>query len=620
MKRASGLRIGGAIVLVLGFGCEPGPDPAPAAAITSTAQALGAAADNESDPAEVGDPAQIEHESPAWPQWGQNARHAGFLDVVGQKLGRNLASVVYDPLVPDEIAASGGNLLVHYQVPLVHRNDVFMEYKAGTFDPETFSTQIWGETRFAWEGGALVRKWDYASDWKPPGTRNDFWEPVFHAVLANGSVYVPGAGGTIIRLNRHTGRVQARINPWDGIDPETYTVSPLTADARGNIYYNVVKKLPGGFFQNEIVDSWLVKVGPDDCARKASYSMLTPGAPQASDSCSLFFFSDDPSTPLPFPPSPEAVPQSVPCSTQRVALNAAPAVARDGTIYSLTKPHFLPNHAFLVAVNPDLTPKWIASLEERLHDGCGVPLSEGGVLPPNGAPGGCREGANLGVDPLTNAPGSGWIDDSASSSPTVAPDGTILVGTFSLYNHFQGHLLQFDPDGEFLRAYRFGWDITPAIWKHDDTYSIVIKENHYNGPTYCFDPAFCPFDRNAATPDDPEAYFITQLSPELDVEWQFQNTNKLSCSRGADGQVTCQDDGTHPQSFEWCVNAPAVDAKGVVYSNSEDGFLYAIKQGGQHHRSIFQQLNLGAAYTPASLGGDGKIYSQNAGRLFVVGR
>jgi outer membrane protein assembly factor BamB len=116
----------------------------------------------------------------------------------------------------------------------------------------------------------------------------------------------------------------------------------------------------------------------------------------------------------------------------------------------------------------------------------------------------------------------------------------------------------------------------------------------------------------------PEAFFVTQLDPSLSVE--VQNTNTLSCSRNPDGSVTCVDDGSHPHSFEWCVNAPAVDKQGVVYANSEDGFLYAIRQGGMLKQKIFQQLNLGAAYTPASLGSDGKIYSQNAGHMFVVGQ
>ncbi|MBZ5522582.1 MAG: hypothetical protein LAP21_10125 [Acidobacteriia bacterium] len=68
------------------------------------------------------------------------------------------------------------------------------------------------------------------------------------------------------------------------------------------------------------------------------------------------------------------------------------------------------------------------------------------------------------------------------------------------------------------------------------------------------------------------------------------------------------------------MNAPVVDANGTVYANSEDGNLYAISQGGAHVTLIFQQLAVGAAYTPVSIGGDGRIYSQNDGHLFVVGR
>jgi hypothetical protein len=54
-------------------------------------------------------------------------------------------------------------------------------------------------------------------------------------------------------------------------------------------------------------------------------------------------------------------------------------------------------------------------------------------------------------------------------------------------------------------------------------------------------------------------------------------------------------------------------------ANSEDGNLYAIAQGGVEKQRIFLQLALGAAYTPLSIGPDGKIYTQNAGHLFVVG-
>jgi outer membrane protein assembly factor BamB len=75
----------------------------------------------------------------------------------------------------------------------------------------------------------------------------------------------------------------------------------------------------------------------------------------------------------------------------------------------------------------------------------------------------------------------------------------------------------------------------------------------------------------------------------------------------------------HPDGFEWCVNQPAVDAHGVIYANSEDGFLYAIGRDGAVREKIFLNLALGAAYTPVSLGRDGRIYAQNNGHLFVIG-
>jgi outer membrane protein assembly factor BamB len=275
---------------------------------------------------------------------------------------------------------------------------------------------------------------------------------------------------------------------------------------------------------------------------------------------------------------------------------------------------------YLIAVNPDLTGSWAASLRGHLHDGCHaapLPVPSGSVLPKNGDPGGCRVGAPEGVDPGTNEPGPGRVFDDASASPTIAPDGSILFGTLTAYNYVQGHLMHFSPQGQFLGAFGFGWDTTPAIYSHDNTYSIVTKNNHYTGGSYCAVEESCPSDRTASNPASPEAYFVTQLSPTLAVEWSFQNTNTLSCSRDAQGNITCQPD--HPHGFEWCVNAAVVDKNGVVYANSEDGNLYAINQGGTLKQRIFQQSALGAAYTPASLGSDGKVYSQNSGRLFVVG-
>ncbi len=101
------------------------------------------------------------------------------------------------------------------------------------------------------------------------------------------------------------------------------------------------------------------------------------------------------------------------------------------------------------------------------------------------------------------------------------------------------------------------------------------------------------------------------------INWRFQSTNTLSCSTLPNGTFSCVSD--HPNGFEWCVNAPAVDVNGTVYFNSEDGNLYVVDRNGKLVRNVFTQLAIGAAYTPLSIGPDGKIYTENDGHMFVIG-
>jgi hypothetical protein len=56
--------------------------------------------------------------------------------------------------------------------------------------------------------------------------------------------------------------------------------------------------------------------------------------------------------------------------------------------------------------------------------------------------------------------------------------------------------------------------------------------------------------------------------------------------------------------------------------NSEDGNIYELTQASQGTAAagkLFLNQAIGAAYTPLSIGPDGKLYTQNDGRLFVVG-
>jgi hypothetical protein len=104
----------------------------------------------------------------------------------------------------------------------------------------------------------------------------------------------------------------------------------------------------------------------------------------------------------------------------------------------------------------------------------------------------------------------------------------------------------------------------------------------------------------------------------LKIEWQFKSTNTESCSRDASGNVTCVAD--HPNGFEWCINAPAVDRDGNMYANSEDGRLYVIDRNGKETGHLFLNYSLGAAYTPVSLDRHGHVLALNGGHLSVVGR
>ena len=577
-----------------------------------------------------------------WAQWGRDQQHTGMVDVHGQPFHEKLANIIYDPFTKQEetefTAPFGGGyaLPAHYESTLIDGDSFYMLLKSGTYPSchplgnwangaqcgaNAWDELQWNVVRYDWKRGQAVSVWTFPTDWKPEPNATNFLkgfaglfaqEPVFHPALARGHLYVPGAGGTIWKVDRHSGEAQSHINPFAGMHMNpaaTFVSGPLSADEHGDIYYNVIELNTVGnpWNQNDVVNAWLVRVKQDDTSATVTFSTLVPNAPPGKSTSCPGTFSLDPndgSASLPWPPTVTSVAPTMLCGSQRPGVNVAPAIAPDGTVYTVSVAHFDNMVTYLVAVNPDLTPRWAASLQNRLTDGCGVllPIAPKGVT---NIPNTCRYGTTVGVDPTTNANGSGLVSDSASSSPTVLPDGSILFGVVDNYNYGRGHLLHFDTQGNYLDAYTFGWDTTAAVYKHDDTYSIVLKDNHYPVTAYS-----CFFNNPVCTPVPPGPYFLMQLDADLKVEWSFQNTTI---------------DEYHPNGYEWCVNAPAIDREGVVYASSEDGHLYSIPQG---HEGVFttplQKISLkealSAAYTPLSIGSDGKLYSQNAGHLFVVGR
>ena len=507
-----------------------------------------------------------------WSQFAGNPRHTGNADVTAQPLGHVMAEFIHDPLVPSETEA------IHYAVPLLDGDDVFMAFKdqliVGPFTP----TYTWGVKRLHWENGKLVQKWSAGSDWAPVPAVS--WEPPMQPVLANGFVYIPAGGATLLKIDRNTGATIGRINPFATVDYAVFMSGPPTADAAGNIVYGALRLNTNAPLSSDVTGAWLVRATPADTATAVPFAPLVSNAPGPAAQCTWHFAGGT----LHLPPSPTAIAPTTVCGSQRPGLNVAPAIAADGTIYIVSRAHLNERWGFLVAVNPDLTPKWNASLRERFPDGCNVLLPAGT----------CSEGAHTGVDPTDNLPGSGIVIDLSTASPVVLPDGTILYGVFTGYNDNNGHLTHFTAAGAYLGAYPFGWDTTPAVWPHNGTFSIVTKHNFYG----------------FALRRDP-GEFIVQLDPNLKKEWEYRNPSRLVCHDGV-----CEEEEF---GFEWCVNAAAIDVNGTVYANAEDGILYAIGQGGVLLDSIALAGPRGAAYTPLAIDAQGRVYAQTGGHLFAVG-
>src|SRR5262249_30641470 len=273
---------------------------------------------------------------------------------------------------------------------------------------------------------------------------------------------------------------------------------PLAADAAGNVYYNVLHlEAVAEPWLADVPSAWLVKVSTGDVARAGAWSTLVPGAPAATGQC----FWQDSTDALRWPvlranglPVP---PPTIVCGSQRPPVNTAPAIAPDGTVYDISRAAFDDYYGYLIAIDKDLKPKWISSMRNRFHDGCGTPF-----LPSTGTPGGCRAGALVGVSPSDGMPGSGRILDDSTSAPVVAPDGSIYFGAYTRYNYGQGHLMRWSSGGQYLDAGAAGgvevrWGTTPAGYpytapKGAGPLSGVNNGHHHTTRFHCHQPGGGP--------------------------------------------------------------------------------------------------------------------------------
>lgn len=222
-----------------------------------------------------------------------------------------------------------------------------------------------------------------------------------------------------------------------------------------------------------------------------------------------------------------------------------------------------------------------------------------------------RAGVAL-LDPLSGR--AAWVNDNATSSPTVGPDGDVFIGVLEAdapSHNFRGWLLHFDAGLTQARTPGgFGWDNTASIvprallpqYTGTSSYLLALKYNSYGGTgsgdglhrVAIVDPHDTETDRFSSATVMREV--ITVLGPTPDP--------------GYPGGVR-----------EWCINTAAVDPlTSSVLMNNEDGYLYRWHLPSNTLAERIRMNNgYAQSYTPTAIGADGRVYAVNNARLFSIG-
>jgi hypothetical protein len=211
--------------------------------------------------------------------------------------------------------------------------------------------------------------------------------------------------------------------------------------------------------------------------------------------------------------------------------------------------------------------------------------------------------------------GAAWVNDNASSSPTVGPDGDVYIGVLEANapsHNFRGWLLHFDASlAQSKTPGGFGWDNTPSIVPREmvpqyagtSGYLLALKYNSYGG-------VGTGDGQHRVAIVDPNATQVDRFSNAL-VMREVITVLGPSPDPGYLGGVE-----------EWCINTAAVDPQTAsVLMNSEDGYLY---RWHLPSNTLSERIGLNngyaQSYTPTAIGPDGRVYAVNNARLFSIGR
>ena len=216
--------------------------------------------------------------------------------------------------------------------------------------------------------------------------------------------------------------------------------------------------------------------------------------------------------------------------------------------------------------------------------------------------------------------------DRVYSSPAIAADGTIHVGSHDNY------LYAIHPDGSLRWRYETsGGESSPAIGE-DGTIYFGSDDDHLYAlyPDGSLRWRYETGDQVRSSPDiggDGTAYVgssdgrLYAINPDGSLRWRYETEDEVESSPaiGADGTVyvgsddgylyAIQPDGSLRWRYEtesWVGSSPAIGGDGTVYVGSSDSYLYAIQPDGALRWRYATEGHIGKS-SPAT-GGDGTVY------------
>lgn len=215
----------------------------------------------------------------------------------------------------------------------------------------------------------------------------------------------------------------------------------------------------------------------------------------------------------------------------------------------------------------------------------------------------------------------------ALSSPVIANDGTIYIGSITLDAVYPNGTLKWSHSNITLET-------APAIDGNGTIYCGNVRSDyhHFNAIYPNGTTKWCVYinrvigspvitgDGIIIVPESVDNKIVALYQSNGTRKWEFHTNHVIYSSPaiGIDGTIYCGShdgniyaiypNGTLRWSFltgAWVHGSPSIGIDGTVYCGSDDGYLYALNP---MNSSVIWQLQIGSSYASPTIGPDGTLY------------